>query len=389
MQGPGATQPTDTVASPTSSSTSSTSSNKSQFVFDFLSPLQLLEYQNIFLENGYDNKLSLLGLTENDLTEMKVKRGHKKPILDAITLLGGRSEALSEVKNKENAMYLVEMTNEAVQTSPNKLDAFQDATAVLFCKLFRLERALRYFKERADLCQQVGRQAVDLHVVYLDAKGFDIVYEDENITQPFDLFFSPFFDSDVKSALPKKDGATYGGRGMGIVTEMTLVEFFKKISHDQSENGVTVIDVSESQKFPVSDGLFDWSPPVKMIITRLGLNGYADDTRTCLKNNSMYLEYDAIIKVFDPAAGKEKKSSPPVSPALVGSKRFRSPPPKSNELHPPTDTKTSTSTATTSTTSSYLPNMTWSQVFPNLYEKYQKRLFRPILRQLIRKSVQN
>jgi len=194
--------------------------------------------------------------------------------------------------------------------------------------------------------------------------------------------------ADVKSVLPQKDRATFGGRGMGIVTEMTLVEFKHKIMVDQSENGVKIIDVSDSQKYPVADGLFDWSAPVKTIIKLLGLNGYADDTKTCFKNKSLYLEYDAIIKVFDPTVGNEKKSSPPVSPALVGSKCFRSPPPQLADLHPPTDTKTQTSTAMTSSTSSYFPTMTWSVVFPNLYDKYQKRLFRPVLRQLIRKPLQ-
>jgi len=198
----------------------------------------------------------------------------------------------------------------------------------------------------------------------------------------------------VKDVLPEKAGAQWRGRGMGIVSEMTLVEFKQKIMDDQSGNGVTVVSVSDSHKYYVADGLFAWSKPVRQIISLLGLDGYVDDTQTCFEKKSLFLEYDAIIKVIDPKE-KDKKSSPPTSPALVGSKCFQSPPPTLSQLTQPTST--STTSPTTSTTSAQsksstqtvsVPKMTWSQVFPLLYEKYQARLFRPILRQLIRKQLQ-
>jgi len=68
---------------------------KDTFLDTFLGPLGLLEYKKLFIQEGYDQKNSIVKITEDDLKEMKVKRGHQRLILDALRSLRGQSGTAS------------------------------------------------------------------------------------------------------------------------------------------------------------------------------------------------------------------------------------------------------------------------------------------------------
>jgi len=174
----------------------------------FFNPIQILtvgkKYSQEFEKQKFDVSL-ILYLNEHDLKGVGMPPGHVKMLLLNIEKMKGGSGTGSgglpgpftsgtpNLDQLVNAKYLVETTNEAVETNPSNLDPRNDSTVVTFCKLFRIERALRYFKRRSERAQALGIPSVELKIVYLDAKGYDVVYEDEKVTQPFDLFFVPFF----------------------------------------------------------------------------------------------------------------------------------------------------------------------------------------------------
>jgi len=73
------------------------SSASQQFVYDFLSSLDLLQYKDIFIEEGYDSQKAVLTLTADDLKNMIIKTGHQRVILDAIRNLQGSSSTSNVV----------------------------------------------------------------------------------------------------------------------------------------------------------------------------------------------------------------------------------------------------------------------------------------------------
>jgi len=104
--------------------TPSTSSSiyKGKFVREFLSPLDLLEYCDIFLENGYDNKVAISNISTDDLNYMKIKRGHHGSLLGAIRLLQNQDLKSSGTGLVQSSLATFSPIQEQVEASKKNVE---------------------------------------------------------------------------------------------------------------------------------------------------------------------------------------------------------------------------------------------------------------------------